>query len=104
MRDITGKQISFRTARAQGIVVCPEEILEMVKNGSIPKGNIFEIAKAAGLLAAKKTHSLIPHCHPVAIDALEISYHLITPESKETTDPSLENKYGILIYADAKSI
>jgi molybdenum cofactor biosynthesis protein MoaC len=76
----------------------------MVKSGNIPKGNIFEIAKAAGLLAAKHTHNLIPHCHPVAIDALEISYQLITPLSAEIADLSLKNKYGILIQADAKSI
>jgi cyclic pyranopterin monophosphate synthase len=104
MRDITGKQISLRTARARGLVLCPPEILEMVKNGSIPKGNIFEIAKAAGLLAAKNTHNLIPHCHPVAIDALEISYQLITPSSPDLTDLSLKDKHGILIHADAKSI
>jgi cyclic pyranopterin monophosphate synthase len=104
MRDITGKQISLRTARAQGLVLCPSEILEMVKNGSIPKGNIFEIAKAAGLLAAKNTHNLIPHCHPVAIDALEISYQIITPSAPDLTDLSLKDKHGILIYADAKSI
>jgi cyclic pyranopterin monophosphate synthase len=104
MRDITGKQISLRTAKAQGLVLCPPEILEMVKNGSIPKGNIFEIAKAAGLLAAKNTHNLIPHCHPVAIDALEISYQLITPSSPDLADQSLKDKYGILIHADAKSI
>ncbi|MFL5731425.1 MAG: bifunctional molybdenum cofactor biosynthesis protein MoaC/MoaB [Cytophagaceae bacterium] len=104
MRDISGKQISLRTARAQGLVLCPEEILELVKSGSIPKGNIFEIAKAAGLLAAKNTHNLIPHCHPVTIDGLDISYKMLTPSSPDITDPDLQNKYGILIQADAKSI
>ncbi len=74
MRDISAKQVSLRTATATGTVLCSPATLELAKAGKLPKGNLFDIARAAGMLAAKNTHNLIPHCHPVSIDGLEISY------------------------------
>jgi cyclic pyranopterin phosphate synthase len=102
MRDITSKQITLRTAKAAGAVICSREALEMIKSDKIPKGNIFDIAKAAGLLAAKNTHNLIPHCHPVAIDGLDISFQYLEAESE--TFPHIKNKTGVSIHVVAKSI
>ena len=76
MIDITAKQISLRTARAQGRVLCDETVQERIKNDDLPKGNLFDIARAAGLLAAKNTQNLIPHCHPVSIDGLSLDFEV----------------------------
>lgn len=94
MRDISHKQISLRTAKASSMVRCTKAVLERVRTGDLPKGNLLDIAKAAGFLAAKKTADLIPHCHPVSIDGLQITFEL----SDE------ENNIGILIHAEGKSI
>jgi len=74
MIDITHKQISLRTATAVGKVLCSQETLKRIKENTLPKGDLFNIAKAAGLLASKNTHNLIPHCHPVSVDGMEITY------------------------------
>jgi cyclic pyranopterin monophosphate synthase len=102
MRDITSKQITLRTAKATGAVICSKEAFDIVQAGKIPKGNIFDIAKAAGFLAAKNTHNLIPHCHPVSIDGLHISFEYFKPGSELM--PGIKDKYGISIHAEAKSI
>ncbi|TGL44110.1 bifunctional molybdenum cofactor biosynthesis protein MoaC/MoaB [Leptospira wolffii] len=94
MNDITEKISSLRTASAEGFVFCAPETLKRVKESTLPKGDLFGVAKAAGLLAAKKTSDLIPHCHPVSIDGLEILFE--TFENQEGT--------GIKILVNAKSI
>jgi cyclic pyranopterin monophosphate synthase len=104
MRDITRKTITLRQAKAVGVVLCQPATIELIKNDQLPKGDLLNIAKAAGFLAAKNTHNLIPHCHPVSIDAMNISYEYLeggtAPESLE----HLSGKYGVVIYCDAKSI
>jgi molybdenum cofactor biosynthesis protein MoaC len=76
MRDISSKIITLRTAQATAFVFCQSETLVRIKNQDIPKGDIFGFAKAAGFFAAKKTDQLLPHCHPVSIDGMEITFQL----------------------------
>ena len=76
MRDITRKRITLRQAKAVGVVLCQPATVELIKNDQLPKGDLLNIAKAAGFLAAKNTHNLIPHCHPVSIDASSCGYSL----------------------------
>jgi cyclic pyranopterin monophosphate synthase len=103
MRDITSKQISLRKATAIGFVICSEATLELIKSNSLPKGNLFDIARAAGFLAAKNTQHLIPHCHPVSIDGLSINFEIISPSDQPEFLPS-NNKSGVLIIVEGKSI
>nr|WP_275092289.1 cyclic pyranopterin monophosphate synthase MoaC [Leptospira bandrabouensis] len=72
MIDITEKKISLRSATAEGFVYCTPETLKRIKENSLPKGDLFGVAKASGLLASKKTSDLIPHCHPVNIDSFDL--------------------------------
>jgi cyclic pyranopterin monophosphate synthase len=80
MRDITSKVSSLRIATATATVFCSATTISIIQKNEIPKGNIFEFARAAGFMAAKKTSELLPHCHPVAIDGMEITFE-IEPES-----------------------
>lgn len=94
MRDITTKIETLRTATGCGKVLCSPSTIQLIKENRLPKGNLFDIAKAAALLAAKNTAHLIPHCHPVGIDGLEINF-----------ESAVENGNGIIsIHAVAKSI
>ena len=83
MIDISHKHSSLRVATASGLVICAKDTMERVKNNSLPKGDIFNIAKASGLLAAKATPHLIPHCHPIFIDSLEIDFEILEKYSSD---------------------
>lgn len=105
MRDITSKQISLRTAIAIGVVYCSPDIISLAKNNALPKGNLFDTARAAGFLAAKNTHNLIPHCHPVSIDSFDIQFTYLEPGVELDDQIShLQGSTGIIITAEAKSI
>lgn len=77
MVDITYKNTTLREAIAQAIVsVSSEETINIINQNKVPKGNIFEMSKAAGLLGVKKTPELLPDCHPMPIESTSISYEL----------------------------
>ncbi|MBT8260537.1 MAG: bifunctional molybdenum cofactor biosynthesis protein MoaC/MoaB [Bacteroidia bacterium] len=77
MVDITHKSNTLRIATAQAIVkVSKQETIEAIKNNTVPKGNVFEMSKAAGLLGVKKTPDLLPDCHPLPIEFTGIEYEI----------------------------
>ncbi len=103
MRDITSKQITLRKAKAIGFVSCTASSIQLIKDNALPKGNLFEIARTAGMLGAKQTQHLIPHCHPVAIDGLSIDFEIIEPGN--TSDLlDIKKTHGVLITVTAQSI
>lgn len=105
MRDISHKQITLRTARAIAIIFCSDKSIELIKSNSLPKGNLFDVARAAGFLGAKLTPQLLPHCHPVTIDAMDFTFEFINRElHTELFDENILNKTGIVIQGEAKSI
>jgi cyclic pyranopterin monophosphate synthase len=77
MVDITSKSNSLRTAIATAIVsVSKQETIDAVKNKTVPKGDVFEFSRAAGLLAIKKTSDVIPDCHPLPVEFASIKHEL----------------------------
>jgi molybdenum cofactor biosynthesis protein MoaC len=77
MVDITHKNNSLRIAVAQATVsVSKQETIEALVNKTVPKGDVFEMAKTAGLFAAKRTADMIPDCHPLPIEYTKISYDI----------------------------
>jgi len=74
MVDVSPKSVSLRTARAQSIIVLPDEIMQHFAEGDIrsKKGAVFQTAIIAGIMAAKKTGELIPLCHPLGLDNCSI--------------------------------
>ena len=76
MVDVTGKEITLRTAVAQGsISVCPE-IIETIKNGSSKKGDVLAVARVAGIMAAKRCSDLIPMCHPLFLNKCSLDFEV----------------------------
>ncbi len=77
MVDITHKINTLRIATAQAIVkVSKPETIEAIKNKTVPKGDVFAMSKAAGLLGVKKTPDLLPDCHPLPIEFTGIEYKI----------------------------
>lgn len=105
MRDITHKQITLRTASAIGIVFCSSSTIELIETNQLPKGNLFDVAKAAAFMGAKYTPQLLPHCHPVNIDGMDVQFEFL--EKKIHGDYFSEeifSRTGIVIRGQAKSI
>jgi molybdenum cofactor biosynthesis protein MoaC len=77
MVNITHKQSTHRKAIAQAIVrVSKQETIDAIINKQVPKGDVFEMAKVAGLFAAKRTSDMIPDCHPLPIEHASVAYEI----------------------------
>jgi cyclic pyranopterin monophosphate synthase len=78
MVDVSGKEISVRSATAAGFVRTTPEVLTLLSQGGLPKGDALGVARLAGIMAAKRTPELIPLCHPIAIHGVTVE---LTPET-----------------------
>ena len=77
MVDITHKSTTLRTAIAQAIIkVSKPETIEAIQNDTVPKGNVFAMSKAAGLLGVKRTPDILPDCHPLPIEFTGVEYEI----------------------------
>ncbi|MFL1011453.1 bifunctional molybdenum cofactor biosynthesis protein MoaC/MoaB [Flavisericum labens] len=77
MVDITHKNTTLRIAVAQALVkVSKAETIEAIKNDAVPKGNVFAMSKAAGLLGVKRTPDILPDCHPLPIEFTGVEYEI----------------------------
>ncbi|MFA7249785.1 MAG: cyclic pyranopterin monophosphate synthase MoaC [Dehalococcoidia bacterium] len=72
MVDVSDKDVTQREATARGRVVLLPGTLAMIVEGRMPKGDVFATARIAGIMAAKRTHELIPLCHPLPISGVEV--------------------------------
>lgn len=105
MRDITHKAITLRTARAVGVLFCSAETIPLIRNGQLPKGNLFDVARAAGFLGAKQVPQLLPHCHPVAIDGMDLEFEFLdASKHAELLGATDAGRAGIVITGEARSI
>lgn len=100
MVNITHKTSTHRIAMAQAIVtVSQEKTIEAIKDKKVPKGDVFEMSKAAGLLACKKTSDLIPDCHPIPIESAWIKFEIVGFDIKITTEIQTIYKTGVEVEA-----
>lgn len=76
MVDVGSKPETARSATAQGCVFVSPATLELVRNSGLPKGNPFEVARIAGIQAAKRTAELIPLCHTLHLDYVDVRIEL----------------------------
>ena len=100
MIDITHKSSTLRTATAQAVVkVSSQNTIEAIKNDTVPKGNVFAMSKAAGLLGVKKTPELLPDCHPMPIEFTGIKYEINDLEIKILCTVKTIYKTGVEVEA-----
>lgn len=72
MVDVTDKANTAREAEAEAWVRMRPETLGLIQRGGHPKGDVFAVARIAGIMAAKKTHELIPLCHPLLLTGIKV--------------------------------
>lgn len=82
MVDVGGKAVTERVARARGLVRIGPELTDLLKAGNLEKGDAFTVAKTAGILAAKNTGSMIPMCHPLPLNVVEVELELDEVENQ----------------------
>lgn len=77
MVDITDKEVTYREAVAEGFIKLRRETLDVIKRGSVEKGDVVSVTKIAGILAAKKTSELLPLCHPIPITHVSLDLDIL---------------------------
>ena len=77
MVDVSGKEDSSRTARARATVSMSGQTAIALKDGKVPKGDVFAVARIAGIQAAKRTSELIPLCHPLMLSSVHVDFEVI---------------------------
>lgn len=77
MVDVGGKAVTPRLARAESLVTMKPATLALIRDRQIAKGNVFEVARLAGIMASKRTADLIPLCHPLGLDGAEVTFETV---------------------------
>jgi cyclic pyranopterin phosphate synthase len=72
MVDVSGKDVTARTATASGRVLVSPEVVALLRGDGVPKGDALGVARVAGIMAAKRTPDLVPLCHPLAISGVTV--------------------------------
>ncbi len=74
MVEVGGKEVTLRKARASGRVRLQAETVRLIRNRELAKGDVIEVARLAGIMAAKRTAELIPLCHPLPLDGVKVAF------------------------------
>ncbi|MEC9368374.1 MAG: cyclic pyranopterin monophosphate synthase MoaC [Pseudomonadota bacterium] len=74
MVDVSSKRMTARSATAEGFVSMKATTLKLIQKGSAKKGDVLATARIAGIMAAKRTHELIPLCHPLALSKVKVDF------------------------------
>lgn len=85
MVEVGDKAVTARSATAQAEVVMQPETLSRIVAGGMPKGDVFACARIAGIMAAKRTHELIPLCHPLPLTGIEVELTAVPPARVRVT-------------------
>jgi cyclic pyranopterin monophosphate synthase len=103
MIDVGDKPITHRVATARGVVKLSADTLHAIEEGKIAKGDVLQVAKIAGIQAAKETSRILPLCHPIPLEHVEVDFeiHRKTSEIEITATASADWKTGVEMEAMA---
>jgi len=100
MVDITAKTNTLRIATAEATVtVSKQQTIDAINNKTVPKGDVFEMSKAAGLLGVKQTPNLLPDCHPIPIESTKVHYEIVGLDIKISIEVKTIYKTGVEVEA-----
>ncbi len=95
MVDVTSKDITIRIASAYGKISMKHETSEAIKTGKIKKGDVLAVAQVAGIMAAKRTSSIIPMCHPLLLTGIDLKFNLLYDAVEVISTVKLHGKTGV---------
>jgi cyclic pyranopterin phosphate synthase len=99
MVDVSSKPIIHRMAEAEGVIRLTRRSLDALRRGTVKKGNVLATAEVAGILAAKKTHELIPLCHSIPITSVQLKFRLM--EDRVEARCKVDSNYKTGVEMDA---
>ena len=95
MVDVSGKEVSVRTATATGRVLVSAEVVALLRGGGVPKGDALAVARIAGIQAAKRTPDLVPLCHPIAIHSVAVDLEVHDDHGAVTATVRTADRTGV---------
>ena len=95
MVDVSAKEVTNRTALATGIVRTTAEVIGLLQDGNLPKGDALATARIAGIMAAKRTPDLIPLCHPIGISGVTVDLQLSGTEIRISATVRTTDRTGV---------
>ena len=99
MVDVSGKKVTHRVAKATGKIFMSKEAFESVIEHKNKKGDVLTVAQVAGIMGAKKTSELVPLCHPIKIDKLNVTFEELSGSDKygfiANSEASTDDKTGV---------
>lgn len=95
MVDVGEKPVTARSATAEGLVRISSELEHRIRENTIAKGSVLEVARLAGILAAKRTDELIPLCHTLPLDAVEVAAELQPGQVRITATVRTQSRTGV---------
>ena len=95
MVDVGHKPVTAREAVAEGFILLQPATLDAIAHGSVPKGDVFAAARIAGIMAAKKCGDLIPLCHPLGIESVEVAFEVQADRVRIQATTRITGKTGV---------
>ena len=95
MVDVGGKPATPRRAVASGVITMSTAALAAIRAGNAPKGDVLSAARIAGIMAAKRTGDLIPLCHPLGLEAVNVDFDYEDSSIRATATASLTGRTGV---------
>jgi cyclic pyranopterin phosphate synthase len=95
MIDVSTKNITLRTAKAKAEVILDKNIVDKIKNNQVPKGNVLEVSRVAAIQAAKKTSEILPMCHNIPLDNVNLEFKLESEKIIITAAVKTSAKTGV---------
>jgi cyclic pyranopterin phosphate synthase len=95
MVDVGNKKIQKRTARASGMIHMAADTMQAIRDDQVRKGNVLAVARVAGIQAAKANSSLIPMCHPLALDSIRVDFEFHDDGIVATCHVSCQARTGV---------
>ncbi|MBA2338670.1 MAG: cyclic pyranopterin monophosphate synthase MoaC [Acidimicrobiia bacterium] len=95
MVDVSAKSVAARTAIAEAHVALSRSVREMVFSGELPKGDALAVVRVAAIMGAKSTPQLIPLCHPVGLDAVEVEVEPTETGARIVVTARVEGRTGV---------
>ena len=95
MVDVSGKEISARIAVAAGQVRTTAHVIDLLRDGALPKGDALAVARLAGIMGAKRTPDLVPLCHPIALHGVTVDLSLGTDVVDIVAETKTADRTGV---------
>lgn len=95
MVDVTGKQITERSATARAVVTVSPEVVDLLRGAGVPKGDALAVARIAALAGTKRTPDLIPLCHPIAVHGADVHIEVMDSGVEITVTVRTADRTGV---------